>query len=195
MRNGTFAKTVKKEVTTDAPALQFFLLSKAGRVPQRISDHQGEPDMTAITTPAIDGMHHIKFAVADPDQSLAFYESVFGAKRIARADHRDADGSIYAYICEVPGLGTLIDLRLSKSHAQTQRGFDPVTLNIADRSALHEWVAHLDALGVSHSGEIVTALAFMLVIEDPDGRRIRLYTREKHGPELTGVKDHPWMML
>ena len=48
---------------------------------------------------------------------------------------------------------------------------------------------------VAHSGEIVTALAFMLVLEDPDGRRIRLYTREKHGPEIAGQKDHPWMQL
>ena len=44
-----------------------------------------------------------------------------------------------------------------------------------------------------NSGEIVTALAYMLVIEDPDGRRIRLYTRETHGPEIAGEKDNSWM--
>lgn len=151
--------------------------------------------MTTDTKPAIDGIHHLKFAVADPDRSLAFYERVFGARRIPAADHRDARGAIYAYICEVPGLGTLLDLRLSEAHAQGQRGFDPVTFNIADRAALRAWAAHCDALGAPNSGEIVTALAFMLVIEDPDGRRIRLYTREKHGPELPGAKDHPWMRL
>jgi catechol 2,3-dioxygenase-like lactoylglutathione lyase family enzyme len=143
--------------------------------------------------PAIDGIHHLKFAVADCDVSLRFYEAVFGARRLARADHRDAEGRIYAYICDMPGWGTLLDLRLSAVHAGAAARFDPVTLNIPDRAALAAWVAHLDALGVTHSGEIVTALAFMLVIEDPDGRRIRLYTRETHGPELTGVRDHPWM--
>jgi len=145
--------------------------------------------------PVIEGIHHLKFAVADPDRALAFYEAVFDARRIPQADHRDAQGAVYAYICELPGLGTLLDLRLSRDHAEAQRGFDPVTLVIADRAALRAWVAHLDALGVRHSGEIVTALAFMLVIEDPDGRRIRLYTRERHGPELPGEKDHPWMRL
>ncbi|MEI9851554.1 MAG: VOC family protein [Sphingomonas sp.] len=149
--------------------------------------------MKTDTQPAIDGIHHLKFAVADPGRSLAFYEKTFGARRIPAADHRDADGAVYAYICEVPGLGTLLDLRLSREHAEAQRRFDPVTLNIADRAELRAWAAHLDALGVPHSGEIVTTLAFMLVIEDPDGRRIRLYTREKHGPELPGAKDHPWM--
>lgn len=152
---------------------------------------------TGVTAqpPAIDGIHHLKFAVSNPDRSLAFYQAVFGAQRVPAADHRDADGQIYAYICDVPGLGTRLDLRLSEVHAQAAQRFDPITINIADRDALGAWVKHLDALGVSHSGEIVTALAFMLVLEDPDGRRIRLYTREKHGPEIAGQKNHPWMQL
>ena len=150
---------------------------------------------TAATRPVIDGVHHLKFAVSDPDRSLAFYETVFGAQRMPAADHRDADGRIYAYICDMPGFGTKLDLRQSDDHASSARHFDPVTLNIADRAALAEWIAHLDGLGVRHSGEIITALAFMLVIEDPDGRRIRLYTREKHGPELPGDKANPWMQL
>ncbi len=145
--------------------------------------------------PVIDGIHHLKFAVTDCDVSLAFYEQVFGARRLPQADHRDADGKVYAYICDMPGWGTLLDLRLSAEHGGATRRFDPITLNIADRAALAQWVAHLDALGVPHSGEIITMLAFMLVIEDPDGRRIRLYTREKHGPELPGRRDHPWMQM
>jgi catechol 2,3-dioxygenase-like lactoylglutathione lyase family enzyme len=150
--------------------------------------------MTAAQ-PTIEGIHHLKFAVTNCDLSLAFYERVFGARRLERADHRDAAGRIYAYICDMPGWGTLLDLRLSESHGAAAKRFDPITLTIPDRAALAQWIAHLDALGVPHSGEIVTALAFMLVIEDPDGRRIRLYTREKHGPELQGHRDHPWMQM
>ena len=158
-------------------------------------EHTDTADARHLALPPLGGMHHIKFAVSDVDASLRFYTDVFGAQRIARADHVDADGRVYAYICEMPGLGTLLDLRLEPSHAASARTFDPVTLNIPHRAALREWVAHCDRLGVRHSGEIVTALAFMLVIEDPDGRRIRLYTQEKHGPELEGARDHPWMRL
>jgi catechol 2,3-dioxygenase-like lactoylglutathione lyase family enzyme len=143
----------------------------------------------------VNGIHHLKFPVADVERSLRFYTDVFGGRRMERADHRDAAGNVYAYILEMPGWNTLLDLRLSAEHARGAVRLDPVTLNIADRATITGWVAHLDALGVAHSGEIVTALAFMLVIEDPDGRRIRLYTQEKHGPELVGAKDHPWMSL
>lgn len=148
-----------------------------------------------VARPVVEGIHHLKFAVTDPDRSLAFYEAVFGAQRMPAADHRHADGRIYAYICDMPGFGTKLDLRQSAGHAGNALHFDPVTLNIADRTALADWIEHLDRLDVRHSGEIITALAFMLVIEDPDGRRIRLYTREKHGPELPGDKTNPWMQL
>lgn len=145
--------------------------------------------------PAVRGIHHLKFPVADIERSLFFYTQVFGGRRIERADHRRPDGTIYAYVLEMPGWNTLLDLRLSADHARGSAGLDPVTLTIPDRAALARWIVHLDALGITHSGEIITALAFMLVIEDPDRRRIRLYTEQKHGPELTAAHDHPWMRL
>lgn len=153
---------------------------------------EGDP---IAAPPPLDGLHHLKFAVSNVEASLKFYCDVFGAERIPRADHVDPAGNVYAYICDVPGFGTKLDLRLSDTHSKAARSFDPVTLNIPDRAALRQWIAHCDKLGVSHSGEIITALAFMLVIEDPDGRRIRLYTVQKHGPELPGARDHPWMQL
>jgi len=87
----------------------------------------------------------------------------------------------------------LVDWPHNSSHAQGSERFDPITLDIEDRRALAAWAAHCDREGGRNSGEIVTALAYMLVIEDPDGRRIRLYTRETHGPEIAGEKDNSWM--
>jgi len=144
------------------------------------------------TGPKLDGLRTLKFAVADCARSLAFYERVFGAERIARADHRDTEGRIYAYVCSVPGLGVL-DLRLSAKHAAAAPRFDPISVHVASKAALEDWASHLDALGVSHSGIVPTGLSWAIVIEDPDGRFIKLFPREGHGPEIAADKDNAWM--
>ena len=139
------------------------------------------------------GIHHVKIAVSDLERSLRFYTDVFAARRITDADHVDDAGRLYAGILDVPGLGTLLELRLNPEHAANGRGFDPLTLAVDDRAALAEWQAHLDALGVEHSGEVVALRAWLTVFADPDGTRLRLYTLEEHGPDLTADPANPWL--
>jgi catechol 2,3-dioxygenase-like lactoylglutathione lyase family enzyme len=147
-----------------------------------------------MTTPTIGGIHHLKLPVSDLAVSLAFYERVFGARRIPEADHRrQDDGSLYAYILIVPGLGTLLELRLHPVRARAHAGFDPIILSVADRAALQVWSDHLDALAIPHSPVITAIQAWLMVIEDPDGHRLRLYTDEKHGPEHAPDEDSPWI--
>ncbi len=151
--------------------------------------------MTAdAALPALAGIHHVKMPVSDLDRSLDFYARVFGARRIPEADHRRADtGALYAYICDVPGLGTKLELRLNPEHAERQRGFDPFTIAVADRAMLGRWSQHLDALAIAHSGEIAAIQAWLIVFDDPDAHRLRLYTLETHGPELKPDEDNPWL--
>jgi hypothetical protein len=33
----------------------------------------------------------------------------------------------------------------------------------------------------------------LIVIQDPDGNRIRLYTLESHGPEIKPATNSPWL--
>jgi catechol 2,3-dioxygenase-like lactoylglutathione lyase family enzyme len=151
--------------------------------------------MTAMTsTPApLRGVHHLKIAVSDLSRSVDFYTAVFGARRITEADHVDAAGRLYACILDVAGLGTLLELRLDPGQAAATAGFDPVTIAVDDRAALAAWRAHLDALDVPHSGEIVAVQAWLTVLADLDGTRLRLYTLERHGPELTPDVADPWL--
>lgn len=140
----------------------------------------------------IESLRTLKFAVSDCDKSLAFYENIFGAQRIPQADHRDADGKLYAYICQWPGLGTLLDLRLLPAHAAAARRLDVISLAVPTKANLEAWLTHLDAQGASHSGIIPTRLSWCIVVEDPDGRFIKLFAREGHGPEVPGDMENVW---
>jgi len=147
-----------------------------------------------LTAPEIVGLHHLKLPVSDLARSLSFYETVFGARRIPEADHRrQDDGSLYAYILIVPGLGTLLELRLDAGRAATHAGFNPIVLSVKDRAALADWIGHLDALGLPHSPVITAIQAWLVVVDDPDGHRLRLYTQEMHGPELAPDEHNSWL--
>ena len=51
----------------------------------------------------------------------------------------------------------------------------------------------LTQLGVLHSPIVDAVRGWLIVIQDPDGNRIRLYTLEFHGPEVKPATDSPWL--
>jgi hypothetical protein len=64
-----------------------------------------------------------------------------------------------------------------------------VTIAVEDRNALRAWADHLDAAGIPHSPALTAIQAWL----HPDGRRLRLYTLETHGPDLPPDEDSPWL--
>ncbi len=130
--------------------------------------------MTQEARPPLAGVHHIKLPVSDLARSLAFYSRLLGAERIPALDHKKEDGSIFAHICEAPGLGAKLELRLNPKQAEAQRKFDPMTIAVKDRDTLRQWTAWLDALGIEHSKEIVAIQAWLVTVDDPDQHRLRL---------------------
>jgi catechol 2,3-dioxygenase-like lactoylglutathione lyase family enzyme len=146
-----------------------------------------------MSPPDLLGIHHLKFPVADLERSSDFYSRVFGARRLGHLDHYDADKRLYAIILDVPHLGTPLELRLNATQATHQKGFDPVTLKVEGRADLHKWIEHLQHERVPHSPVLTAYVGWLVAFEDPDGRRIRLYTNERHGPELTPSTDPIWL--
>lgn len=144
--------------------------------------------------PPLQGIHHLKLAVTDLDRSLHFYETSLGAKRIPQADHkRESDGALYAYILDVPNLGSKLELRLNPVQAQKHRHFDPVTIAVKDRAALEQWQSYLDEQKIPHSPILKAIQAWLIVTEDPDGNRLRLYTLETHGHDIKPDEDDAWL--
>lgn len=147
-----------------------------------------------MNAPELKGIHHLKIAVSNLDEALKFYEAALNAERIPQFDHkRVSDGALYAYILKVPGLGTALELRLHPERAAKHRGFDPVTISVESRAVLEEWERQLTERGVRHSPVITAIYAWIIVLEDPDGNRLRLYTLESHGPELKPEEDNEWL--
>jgi catechol 2,3-dioxygenase-like lactoylglutathione lyase family enzyme len=143
--------------------------------------------------PPLVGIHHIKFAVSDLERSLHFYESLLGGKRIPEADHRRTnDGSLYAYILEVPGLTCPLELELNPAQAKKHRLFEALAIAVKDRQALRAWENFLAAKNIRHSPILPGVQGWLIVVEDPDQNRVGLYTLEKHGPELKADDANEW---
>jgi catechol 2,3-dioxygenase-like lactoylglutathione lyase family enzyme len=122
--------------------------------------------------PSIIGIHHIKIYVSSLQQSLQFYENVFNGKHIPELDHTKEDGTIFAYILSIPAWQGNIELRLNAETAHKTKGLNVITLAVNN---LERWTDHLNALKVSHSQIIQGLTGTVIVLEDPDGYRIRLY--------------------
>jgi catechol 2,3-dioxygenase-like lactoylglutathione lyase family enzyme len=158
-----------------------------------LSAQRGAAQAPASGAPVVLGIHHLKFPVSDIDQSIAFYEAAFGAKRITALDHRRPDGVLFGVILAFPGIGTELELRLDPAAAKSQQGLDPLTLTVEGAADLERWATHFQAKGLNHSPVLVGLVGWLLVVEDPDRRRIRLYTKQTHGPELKPSWDSPWV--
>ena len=148
-----------------------------------------------MATAPLRGLHHIKFAVSDLDRALKFYEIALNAVRIPEADHRHStNGQLFAYAVRVPGLDPLFELSLNAEQAKKHALFDSVTITVDDQAALKEWDKTLTDRGILHSPILLAVAAWLIVIQDPDGNRVRLYTKETHGPELKADEESSWIV-
>lgn len=149
--------------------------------------------MTTKNLPPLRGIHDLKFAVSDLDELLRLYGRARGAKHVPELDHMRDDGTRFAVVVEVPGRGTVLQLRLDPERAARQAMFDPHAITVDDLAALGRWDAALTQPGVLHSPIVDAVRGWLIVIQDPDGNRIRLYTLEFHGPEVKPATDSPWL--
>ena len=147
--------------------------------------------ITAV--PPVQYIHHLKFPVADVDRSVAFYEQVFGAQELTKMAHKDDNGNVYAKVLQIPGFQPMVELWIGADSAKAQAGYDFLTLAVKDRAALYSWSNRLDDLAIAHS-EILTAIdSWLLVVEDPDGHRMRFYSLEEHPITHNVSTDQRWL--
>ena len=130
--------------------------------------------------PAVTGYHHLGLTVSDIERSESWYGQVFGFQRAFVEPHHGGTG--YAVVMTIPGTPLFLGLDKHDGHegerfAEHRTGLDHLAIGVATREELDGWVAHLDALGVEHSG--VNAIeepfpAATLCFRDPDNLALEL---------------------
>ncbi|TDD63452.1 hypothetical protein E1263_00430 [Kribbella antibiotica] len=148
--------------------------------------------MTSI--PPFAGIHHLQIPVSDLDRSIDWYSKVLGARRRSEVDHKPSDAPLFAVVLEVPGLGAGLELRLNPTAAAGMAGCGPLALAVEDPADLDAWVEHLDAIGVEHSPVLVGIVGWVIVVPDPDGLKLRIYTNANHNLDHSQIQFRsPWL--
>lgn len=147
-----------------------------------------------IGTVQLSGIHHLKIPVSDLDTSLAWYARVLGAVRLPEFDHVGRDGKLFAYIISIPGVSTLVELRLSPKMSENLAGFDPTVFAVDTLASLTAWRDRLDNLEVENSSILRGLIGWLLIFHDPDGLSVRFYTNETHEFDAAGSDmESPWV--
>ena len=126
----------------------------------------------------LSGINHVTFLTADMDRLAAFYEDVFGARRIVELPVPEHDGR-HALI-EIGGGATLHPFELPRIEPPSpqpmfSRGrIDHFALNVADAETFERLRGQLVERGVS-DGEVTDfGVMRVLTFTDPDGHKLEL---------------------
>lgn len=137
--------------------------------------------------PTLTGLRFVKLPVSDLTRSRAWWSEVFGWS--AFLEFPDADGTIRGLAGRFrdfadPGLA----LRQTPD-AHTMPGLE-LMLGVADKEAIEAWGVRLDELGIAHSPDIDATVGWLMVLNDPDGHEIHLYTDQRHDLDQSHKPGH-----
>jgi catechol-2,3-dioxygenase len=127
-----------------------------------------------MAVPALLGLRNVKVPVTDLRVALAWYGSVLGFR--PTIEFPDSDQVVRGVHGELPGIGAVLALREDPEAARGLGAFAIANFEVADREALGAWVTHLDGLAVDHGPIVDTPRASLLILRNPDGQEIHLYT-------------------
>lgn len=133
----------------------------------------------------LQGMFAVKLPVSDLTRSRAWYEQVFGF--IPEIEFPDDDGVVRGVAGHLPGVADpAFALREDPAAARGVAGFNLLNLTVEDRASVEAWASRLDELGVEHSPVIEATIGWIIVLHDPDGIELHLYSRQRHGIDTAG---------
>ncbi len=128
--------------------------------------------------PLITGIAHVELSVTDLDRSVEWYCRLLGARDVFRAANAERGFNACAIFEPQSKLVlafTAHDRETRVPFSPLQPGLDHISFAVADRSAIDEWVAYLDALDIAHDPIDDQGFAVAVNLRDPDGIALEFY--------------------
>lgn len=129
-----------------------------------------------MTAPPISGIHHVTLTVTDAPIAAAWYRDVLGFEILRQFE---AEGLTKVMLSRAGVTIVLVDhgdKATPGPFSERRNGLDHLSLGVADRVALEEWAAHLEATGVIHSPIKEGSSGSLLAFRDPDNIALEFYT-------------------
>jgi catechol-2,3-dioxygenase len=127
-----------------------------------------------MSVPTLVGLRNVKVPVTDLPRALDWYGRVLGFR--PTIEFPDSEGVVRGVHGELPGIGEVLALREDPEAARGLGCFAIANFEVADRATLETWVAHLASVGVAHDPIVDTPRLSLLVLRNPDGQEVHLYT-------------------
>jgi glyoxylase I family protein len=132
--------------------------------------------------PPITGRLEVNLSVRDPVRSVSWYAALLDMERLY--EFVAPDGNI-SYCClKEPPSGLVLCLVGHRANpgdafSEYRTGLDHLEFVVARREDLDDWAAHLDALGIAHSGVKTPPYTenAMLTFRDPDNIQLEFFWR------------------
>jgi glyoxylase I family protein len=125
--------------------------------------------------PKLQGFSHVDLTVSDRERAAAWWHEVMGFTAVSRWR-----GDTFDVITLMHPSGLVVsvmthDAPLDGAFDERRIGLDHLAFQVADRTELQRWVAHLEAHGVNHSGIADMPYGPTLVFRDPDNIQLELF--------------------
>jgi glyoxylase I family protein len=129
--------------------------------------------------PTIMGFSHVDLTVTDCQRSADWWRDVLGFTLVHQVRGDSFECKAMAHPSGI-GVTVMTHDETAESDAFDERrvGLDHLAFRVADENELQEWVTHLDAKGVSHTGIIDTGYGPTVVFRDPDNMQLEFYVHQ-----------------
>ncbi|MGH2460369.1 MAG: ring-cleaving dioxygenase [Chloroflexota bacterium] len=124
------------------------------------------------------GLHHVSSITGDVGRNLAFYTEVLGLRLVKKTVNQDDVSAYHLFYADRAGHAgtdvTFFDWEGMAPHRPHAGEISAVALRVPGRAALENWIARLDAYGVTHGPIVERDGRAVLAFVDLEGQRLEL---------------------